>query len=83
MRVAYLCDGHGCKSKFPSCRFPETGRLCRHTTDPEHAVNGACEDPKGEPERFLELAPGVFAEKVCESLQPVNEMREKHAGEAR
>lgn len=82
MRVAYLCDGHGCKKERPSCTIPEFAGMCRHTTDPEHAVNGACEDPKGEPERFLEFEPGVFVEKDCESLRLFNEVRTKRAGEA-
>lgn len=34
MRVAYLCDGKGCKTR--SC--VENG-LCRHTLNIEHAVN--------------------------------------------
>jgi hypothetical protein len=45
--VLYLCDGQGCKTRW-GCRFGE----CRHTTNPEHAVNGKCEAPWLEPERF-------------------------------
>lgn len=72
MKIAYICDGHGCKSRRPSCRYPEIGRLCRHTTDPAHAVNGACDDPAREPDRFAELAPGVYMERVPESLRMIN-----------
>ena len=72
MRIAYICDGNGCKSELPSCRFPVGMNQCRHTTDPAHAVNGACEDPVREPDRFVELEPGVFAEIVHESLQSGN-----------
>ena len=39
---------------------------------PEHAVNGTCEAPELEPERFEELEPGVFAEKVSGFLQSDN-----------
>ena len=65
MRVAYLCDGQGCKSEHKSCVFwPEDSSCrCRHTTDPDHAVNGPCEHPEQHPERFEELEPGVFVER--------------------
>ena len=61
--VAYLCDGMGCKSEHKSCRgFPAKSEYCRHTTDPDHAVNGPCEHPEEHPERFAELEPGKFWE---------------------
>ena len=68
MRVAYLCDGNGCKSAWPSCKNPEFAGMCRHTTDPEHAVNGPCEHPEEHPERFEELEPGVFAERSLQKF---------------
>lgn len=48
IRVLYLCDGEG-------CRYMCHGELyaCEHTTDPRHAVNGACEKPELHPERFV------------------------------
>ena len=65
MRVAYLCDGQGCASVHPSCRYLPEGDLerCTHTTDPAHAVNGACEHPEEYPERFVEVKPGAFMER--------------------
>lgn len=65
MRVAYLCDGQGCKREHKSCQvWPEDSPCrCWHTIDPEHAVNGPCEYPEEHPERFAELEPGVFFEK--------------------
>lgn len=62
--VLYLCDGLGCRSDNKSCRGdPEASRYCKHTSDPAHAVNGACDAPEKCPERFEELTPGVFWEK--------------------
>lgn len=65
MRVAYMCDGHGCAAEHPSCRDMPVGDpdRCTHTTDPEHAVNGACEHPENYPERFDQYGEGVFFEK--------------------
>lgn len=81
MRVAYLCDGQGCESEWPACRlYPEGyARRCSHTTDPRHAVNGACDAPELEPERFVELEPGVFVEKVSDFLQCDNKMGESES----
>lgn len=74
MRVAYICDGEGCKSPNKSCREYPRGHACRcyHTTDPAHAVNGACDAPEMEPDRFAQLEPGVFIEIDCECLPMVN-----------
>lgn len=47
--VLYLCDGEECKSPTRSCR---TDGMCRHTTDPCHALYGPCAHPEQEPERF-------------------------------
>ena len=51
--VVYLCDcrkpcgmGNGCAQNNSAFGF------CKHTTDPEHALNGACDDPQNHPERF-------------------------------
>ena len=49
MTVIYICDKKkDCAdpNKFIPC-YP-----CQHTTDPEHALNGVCEDPWNYPERF-------------------------------
>ena len=53
MRIAYLCDGEGCRSEFRTCQREDLDALlrCRHTTDPRHAVNGPCDTPEMEPER--------------------------------
>lgn len=77
MRVAYLCDGRACSA--PSCLGNPAGNAggCQHTTRPEHAVNGACAAPEREPERFWELEPGVFAEKVSGFLQTDNKTEER------
>ena len=67
MRVAYLCDGHGCDRENKSCAgepWVDRGEtVCRRTTDPAHARHGACEHPEDHPERFAELRPGVYFEK--------------------
>lgn len=75
MRVAYVCDGEGCRSGNKYCRWYPVGDAmrCTHTTDPRHAVNGVCDAPDMCPERFAELEPGVYWEKDCESLQTDNE----------
>ena len=72
MRVAYLCDGKSCRR--PSCMGNPAGNAggCQHTTKREHAVNGGCDAPEAEPERFVELEPGTFAEKVSGFLQSDN-----------
>lgn len=57
-RIAYICDGlvPECSDK-PGChRFMKPGMAyCAHTFDPDHAANGACEDPENHPERFTRL----------------------------
>lgn len=69
MTVLYLCDGDGCQSKYKSCRqhLPFSCR-CRHTADPSHAVNGACEAPEREPERFEEIKEGLFVERSSQKF---------------
>ena len=47
IRVLYLCDGEGCEYICHREVY-----VCEHTTDPQHAVNGACEQPELHPERF-------------------------------
>lgn len=78
MRIAYLCDGEGCRSEFRTCQREELDALlrCRHTTDPRHAVNGPCDTPEMEPERFVELEPGVYMEKAGDCLQDDNKTGE-------
>ena len=47
-KIAYLCD------RKQDCRFsPSCGDLCRHTFDPDHAINGEAEDPSAD-NRFEE-----------------------------
>lgn len=77
MRVAYLCDGRACVR--PSCGGDPAGNAggCRRTTRREHAVNGACDAPETEPGRFVELRPGVYAEKDYDILQCDNKTRER------
>lgn len=57
VQVAYVCDRcvercgkHGC------------GRCCWRTTNPEHAVFGAVEEPWNYPWRFIEIKPGTWYE---------------------
>ena len=57
VQVAYVCDRcvegcgkHGC------------GRYCLRTTNPEHAVFGAVEEPWNYPWRFREIEPGKWYE---------------------
>ena len=45
-RIFYLCDGKAC----PSCSWKylptwESQTVCKHTSHPEHALNGAVKDP--------------------------------------
>lgn len=51
--VLYLCDHNACRSQNRSCL---TDGLCRHTSNPDHAVNGYCEHPNLEPDRFDEVS---------------------------
>lgn len=76
MRVAYLCDGRACRGR--SCGGNPAGNVggCQRTTKREHAINGPCDAPELETERFAELEPGVFAEKVSGFLQCDNKMGE-------
>lgn len=62
--VAYICDGKACEDQlWPSCKIPRTEiDHCDHTTNPEHAKNGPCEDPENHPERFKELQNGRYWE---------------------
>ena len=64
MRIAYVCDGAGCGHERKSCETLPAGcgGRCTHTTDPAHAVNGACDDPWNYPGRFAEIAPGKYYE---------------------
>ena len=48
MSVLYLCDGDGCRYMCHRKLYD-----CEHTTDPQHAVNGVCEQPELCPARFL------------------------------
>ena len=60
MRVAYICDrrAEGCRRY--GCRFGDG--TCFRTTQPEHALFGAVEDPWSYPERFIEIEPGKWYE---------------------
>lgn len=51
--ILYLCD-HRVEKCMLQCAMRRAAGLedCRHTTDPAHAVNGTCEHPEREPERF-------------------------------
>jgi len=56
--IAYICDGHDKCSMKPGCFMRgdlvgASDQVCRHTTNVEHAVNGPCEDPENDPERFV------------------------------
>ena len=59
MRVAYICDGlvPECSDKLGCFRCGKEGmNYCKHTFQPEHALNGACEDPWNYPQRFIDLS---------------------------
>lgn len=47
MKIAYICDKKKRCSKSRGCG----GNYCNHTLEPEHALNGICEDPEND-ERF-------------------------------
>ena len=51
--VLYLCDGQACARINRSCM---TDGMCRHTSKPEHAVNGYCERPDLAFDRFDEVS---------------------------
>lgn len=51
--VLYLCDCRLPCAMNVGCHQSGTAvGVCRHTTQPEHALNGACADPQNHPERF-------------------------------
>lgn len=57
MKIAYICDGlDKCSDKVGCYRVAKPGMdYCTHTCNPEHAKNGAVDDPRKYPERFYEL----------------------------
>lgn len=51
--VLYICDGRKACASSVSCVYSRSGDgQCRHTKDPEYALNGTCSDPENYPERF-------------------------------
>ena len=62
MRIAYLCDKKACADARRSCNGLWKNALCRHTTNPAHAVNGACKDPQAHPERFMRIDDDKYIE---------------------
>ena len=58
MDVLYICD------RKKSCATSDRcGKECRFTTDPKHAVNGACRRPYMHMERFrieADVGRGMF-----------------------
>ena len=52
MQVTYLCDR---KQKCKEHCLNDDNYPCRHTLDPEHALNGICKDPQRHPERFWHM----------------------------
>lgn len=50
MKTLYLCDRREQCRESKSCGDP-----CELTGNPEHAINGGCEDPENHPERFLKV----------------------------
>ena len=72
-RIAYICDGKDHCCQEPGCFMWEeyaadTDMICRHTINPEHAVNGVCEDPENHPERFVCYVDGHLIRKYYERL---------------
>lgn len=65
MIVLYLCNGWNPKCSRSGCFYyfdgPERGP-CKHTTNPDYAKNGPCDNPAKHPERFksVEVARGQF-----------------------
>ena len=57
VQVVYVCDR--CAE---GCRKHGCVRYCWRTTNPEHAVFGAVEEPWNCPERFMEVEPGKWYE---------------------
>lgn len=57
VQVAYVCD-----RCVEGCRKHGCGRYCWRTTNPEHAVFGAVEEPWNWPCRFREIKPGMWYE---------------------
>ena len=55
--TAYICDGlDECSDKLGCFRCGKPGfDYCHHTTNPKHALNGPCDDPRTDPERFHKL----------------------------
>ena len=47
--VLYLCNGKACQSVNRSC---QGDGMCRHTSNPEYAVNGYCARPDLAEDRF-------------------------------
>ena len=45
--IFYICD-----RKKPCSFSPKYGKDCKHTTNPEHALNGISEDPEHD-KRFI------------------------------
>ena len=51
--VLYLCDCRmPCATEVGCYKNDSAVGFCKHTTKPEHAMNGICEDPQNHPERF-------------------------------
>lgn len=46
----YLCKGNKPICFVAGCAI--NGGDCKHTTDPQYAINGECTDPQNHPERF-------------------------------
>lgn len=63
VQVAYVCDG-----RTEGCGRTRCGFDCRHTTQPEHARFGAVDDPAKYPNRFTELTPGKWAERITDEM---------------
>ena len=54
IEIAYICDGKDiCSDKIGCYKVARPGMdHCTHTTNPDHALNGACSYPEKEPTRF-------------------------------
>ena len=56
LKIAYLCDGLDACSDMSGCfRCMKPSSNCCHTFNSRHAVNGKCDYPEREPERFTKL----------------------------
>ena len=51
--IFYLCNGKApCKDKVGCGHYDKNVNLCYHTSDASFALNGPCDEPENNPDRF-------------------------------